>query len=258
MKRLRPAAVVVLLPLLNFPAHACSTVACVSGGPEFRRSFAVLVKHDGKPLGGVRIEIATYVTNAAKVSFAGETGIDGKAVISNLPPGEYWLAARLLGVQIADQCFHVARRASIGAKRAVRYQWGDLVPAVRRIAGTLVDSQPGTGESRVRDLIHRVNVPVDGAALRLENALTRESFGTVSDSGGNFAFDPVPDGTYVLHVEGGNTGRPFDPEDLAIKVSGTATSDAIALTRRDAAGGSCGGTQLDLLPREPKRTTGRR
>ena len=64
-------------------------------------------------------------------------------------PGDYWLDASFLGVNAAYFCFHVSERPSRKAKRRMRYDWGDLAPATRQLAGKLVDSQPGTGESPI-------------------------------------------------------------------------------------------------------------
>lgn len=58
--------------------------------------------------------------------------------------------------------------ANPACKAAVKIRMGDLAPATRRIAGKLIDSQPGTGENRIWNLVHRVNVPVTEARLNLQ------------------------------------------------------------------------------------------
>lgn len=214
--------------------------ACLDHGPEMDRSLAVLVRHGGKPLPGVHVQI----TGAAQIEHV--TGPDGKAVFPELSPGDYWLRADLLGITAGYQCFHVARRGSLRAKRLVRYTWGDEAPATRDAAGKLLDSQPGTGGNPVWNITHRVSVPIVGAQVDLRNPVTGEVFQTRSNQGGAFRFDHVPKGTYVLHVERGNTGRAFDPADLLLAVNPRATREQFVLIRTEPGGGSCGGTSLEL------------
>lgn len=137
--------------------------------------------------------------------------------MADVLPGDYWLNVELLGINAAYHCFHVARRSSRKAKGLLTYEWGDLAPAMRRVSGTLVDAQPGTGSTPLWNIIHRVSVPISSATLRLQNAITPEAFSTKSDDRGEFAFNLIPNGTYVLHIEGGTTGRSYDSTDLLIK-----------------------------------------
>jgi hypothetical protein len=242
-KTLTSAVFAVQLLLVLPPTSACSLVACLGRGIELQRDFVVLVKHEGKPLQGVTIRVTD---TAATVRFSGVTASNGMVRAASLPPGDYWLSADLLGVNAAYHCFHVAERASRRAKRRMIYEWGDFAPATSRIAGTLIDSQPGTGDTPLWNLVHRVNVPVREARLKLQNPLTGAVFSTVSDQNGAFAIDRVPPGVYVLHIEGGKSGRDYDATDLLINLSPRATKDKLVLTRREAGGGSCGGTSLEL------------
>lgn len=242
-KALTSAVFSALLLLVPAPMSACSLVACLDQGIELQRNFVVLVKHHGKPLQGVTIRVTD---SAATVRFSGITASNGMVRAATLPPGNYWLSADLLGVNAAYHCFHVADRASRRAKQRMTYEWGDLAPATSRIAGTLVDSQPGTGDTPLWNLVHRVNVPVREARLKLQNPLTGAIFNTVSDQNGAFAIEGVPPAIYVLHIEGGKSGRDYDATDLLINLSPRATKDTIVLTRREAGGGSCGGTSLEL------------
>ena len=243
-RTLTSAVFAALLLLVPVPTSACSLVACLGQGIELQRDFAVLVKHEGKPLQGVSISVTD---NAATVRFSGVTASNGKVRVAGLPPGDYWFRADLLGVNAAYHCFHIAERASRRAKQRMTYEWGDLAPAFSRIAGTLIDSQPGTGDTPLWNVVHRVNVPVREARLELRNPLTGAVFSTVSDQNGAFAVNGVPAATYVLHIEGGKSGRDYDATDLLINLSPRATKDMIVLTRREAAGGSCGGTSLELF-----------
>ena len=237
-----------LLPLLSIPASACSFASCGNHGIEMRREFVVMVKHQGKPLAGVSVQISRDAENVARVTgFSGVTGVDGTVPVTDVPAGDYWLNAELLGIKAAYHCFHVAQPQSRKAKGRVTYEWGDLAPATRRIAGSLIDSQPGKGGTPLWNFVHPVKVPISGARLRLQNPITGEAFNTASDQGGVFAFDQIPSGTYVLHAEGGRSDRDYDGTDLLIRLSPVASRNTLVLTRRDAIGGSCGGTLLDLL-----------
>jgi hypothetical protein len=167
-------------------------------------------------------------------------------MFNKLSPGDYWLRADLLGINAGYQCFHVAAKGSLRAKRSLRYTWGDEALATRAVTGKLVDSQPGTGGHPLWNITHRVSVPIVGAHVDLRSPVTGEDFQTKSNQEGAFRFDHIPQGTYVLHVERGNIGRVFDPTDLLLAVNPRATRDQLVLIRTEPSGGSCGGTSLEL------------
>jgi hypothetical protein len=220
--------------------RACSLVSCIDRGVEIRGNFVVQVKHDGKPLPGVKIEIKT---NRDAVEFTGLTGPDGKTTITKLPPGEYWLSVEFLGISAGYHCFHINRQPSKKAKRVMKYEWGDLAPGMRRVAGSIIDSQPGGGGTPLWNLTHRVTVPIAGAVLRLRNAISGQVFARISDEHGGFEFDSIPNGTYVLH-ESGATGRAYDPTDLLIKVRADGTRTAVVLSRQEPGATNCGDASL--------------
>ena len=206
-----------------------------------------MVKHQGKPLAGVSVEVTTNTEGTSTKLISDVTATDGTVSVTNLPPGEYWLHANLLGVTAGIQCFHVRNQASRKAKRNITYEWGDLAPATRRMAGKLIDCQPGNIGNRLRDLAQCVEVPISGSRLKLQNPVSGTSYGTTSDDHGSFEFDPVPNGTYVLHVEGGKAGiREYDSADLLVELSPAARWNFLLLTRRDPGAGSCGGTSVEL------------
>jgi hypothetical protein len=113
-------------------------VGCASNGYEMRHDFVVRIKHDGKTLQGVSVRVTSNVENVTKVQFSGLTAVDGTVHVTNLPVGNYWLSAALLGIAAAYECLHVAARTSIKAKRTLTFDWGDMAPATRRIAGKLI------------------------------------------------------------------------------------------------------------------------
>ncbi len=194
-------AVASLVSLISVPSNACSLAGCLNHGVEANQYFTVMVKHDGKPLAGVLVEI----TGEGKEQFSGLTPTDGKIRL-NLSPGHYWIKAELLGISVAYDCFHINQRSSKSAKRKFNYEWGDLAPATRRIAGKLIDSQPRKDGTPLWNLLHRIDVPITGAALKLQDPVTGSAYTTMSDSSGGFVFDSIPPTTYVLHIEGGVAG----------------------------------------------------
>jgi hypothetical protein len=234
------AALIWSIPL---PAMACSLAACFDRGIETERNFAVTIKHQGKPLQGVSIKVTAPDST---IKFSGVTTSKGLVDVAGLVPGDYWLDASFLGINAAYFCFHVSKQPSHRAKRRMQYDWGDLAPATRQVAGRLVDSQPGTGESPIWNLIHRVNVPIAGAKLTLQNPVTNEIHSALSDQSGSFAFDQIPAGVYVIHIDGGS-GRPYEATDLLIRLTPNANRDRLELVRREPSGGRCGGTILELV-----------
>jgi hypothetical protein len=243
-------ASVGILTLLTIPVStvACSLVGCADRGVELRRNFSVTVTHQNKPLPGVSVEITGNSDVAGHQLFSELTSVDGTAHFANLPPGDYWIKADLLGVEAGYECFHINSIASRKAKKARRYEWGDMAPAIRQAAGRLVDSQPGRGGNPLENLLHRVDVPIAEARLALRQPVSGAVYTTVSDANGHFAFDRVPEGTYVLHIEPGTAsgGRSFDSTDLLIQLSDAAKQSTLLLARREAGGGSCGGMSLEI------------
>ncbi len=247
----RPAAslvVVCLLPLVAVPAGACSLAGCQDRGIEMRSDFAVKIRHADIPLPGATVEIAGPQGTSGARKFTVTTDKDGIARITSLAPGDYWLDAEYLAIGAAYHCFHVKERPSRKAKSNLTYDWGDLAPGTRRIAGKLLDSQPGKGGTPIWNLGHRVDVPIVGAKLTLQNATTRAVYHTTSDASGAFAFDAIPNGTYVLHIDAGKVekDRDYEASDHLISLGSTANGDSLLFKRQEASGGCCGGTSLEL------------
>jgi len=236
--------------LLTIPSStfACSAVGCLGRGVELRRNFTVTVTHEDKPLPGVSVRISGNSELAGNRSFSQLTSADGTAHFANLPPGDYWIQADLLGITAGYECFHVNSSASRKAKKTRRYEWGDMPPAARLAAGRLVDSQPGKGGNPLENLLHRVDVPIAEARLELREPVIGTVYTTVSDADGHFTFDRVHSGIYVLHIAAGTApgNRAFDATDLLVRFSDTAKRSTLLLSRREPGGGSCGGTSLEI------------
>ncbi len=249
MKNLWAVGVVVTcLHVAAVPASACSIAGCLDRGVEMRRGFAVKIKHADKPLAGVSVEITGPQDTSDAKKFTGATGKDGIARINNLLPGNYWLNAEYLGIGAAYHCFHVNEKPSGKAKRKLTYDWGDLAPATRRIAGKLVDSRPGEEGTPIQRLLHRIDVPIPDAKLKLQNATTGAIYKASSDATGTLAFEGLPPGTYVLHIDAGRVGpdREYDASDLLVALASSAKRDSLLLRRQEPGGGSCGGRSLEL------------
>jgi hypothetical protein len=223
--------------------------SCAGDGVEMRRAFVVDITYGGRPLPGAAVEVRGFggEKDNSKL-FSTVTALNGKVNVGDLPPGNYWLYTDFLGISAGSQCFHVAQSASRTAKKRIAYEWGDLAPGVRRMAGRLVDSQPSHGGSPISNLIHRVDVPIAHAKMKLQNPITATVYSAESDADGYFTLGQMPPGTYVLHVDGGTVtnGREYEPTDLLVALGETAKWDSLLLSRRDGGGGSCGGAYLEL------------
>jgi len=235
----------VAAALLSFRCQsaACSLAGCLNDGDEMRPTFTIRVTHDDKALAGVNFHIVAKGTEW----FSGITDETGTLQVRRLAPGLYWLNGDILGTGVVYTCFHVKGKPSRRAKTKLAYTWGDEAPATTRIAGTLVDSQPGKGGTPLWNLLHRADVPIAGASLKLQDPLTRAIYLANSDREGKFSFEALPNGTYVLHIEDGAAGdRTYDATDQVISLDANAARNWLVFKRRDGGGGSCGGTELEL------------
>lgn len=219
-------------------------VGCAGRGREMPSHFTVKVSHNDKPLAGVSVD----VLSGDQKRFSGISSQPGTVRVTNLDPGDYWLIVQYLDISATYQCFHVEAHPSRAATKHLSFDWGDLAPSVREVAGSLIDSQPGKGGTPIWNMTHRVPVPIPGAVLKVINALTGTTFDSVSGNSGQFHFPSIPDGTYVLHVEGGTYpgGRTYNSGDFVIKVNATASPDVFSITNREAGGGNCGGLSLEV------------
>lgn len=212
-----------------------------------RRNFTVKVTHQGKSLAGVSIQIDGHSGGNSK-SFSALTDARGSARFADVPSGDYWIKAELLGIGAGYECFHIDPFPSRKAKKVRRYTWGDDPSAYRQASGQFVDSQPGKEGNPLQRLLHRVNVPVSGARLELHRPGIESVVSTVTDADGHFAFDRVPNGIYVLHIASGVApgNRAYDSADLLVEFSDKANRSILLIKYREASAGSCGGTGLEL------------
>jgi hypothetical protein len=229
---------------------ACSAQGCLGDGIELSRNFDVVVKHDGKALQGVSVNVTSNTEYGGGVVVSGTTSSNGIFRVKDLAPGKYWLNAELLGVTAGSQCFHVENRPSASARTNIQYDWGDLAPATRQIAGKFVYGELGQGGTRLLKYLHQREVPIDAATLSLRSPFGNETYKSVSDSNGHFSFPLAPEGVYVLHIDAGRTsvGHHYGSADLLIRLAKNATSDDILLKQMIAGFGNCGGINLTTEP----------
>src|SRR5277367_104398 len=247
VKTLLGAAALFLVALSPRSLAACSMVGCLGNGIELRQDFEVKVTHDGQPLSGVTIQITGNNGSSIVELFSRQTGAAGKVHLSKLPPGDYWLRVDLLGILAGSECFHVSPVSSRMAKREISFEWGDEAPAAREAAGKLIHTQAGDGARPIWNITHPVHVPISNARLSLRAPQSNAFYSTTSDNDGQFKFGEVPEGLYVLRVEGGATagGRGIEPVSLLFRLSHSAPQRNLFVDESDAFGGRCGGWSIE-------------
>jgi hypothetical protein len=213
---------------------------CLNNGDEVRPNFTIMVTHDERPLAGVNFHI---VAKGAE-QFSGITDDRGIIHVQKLAPGLYWLNGDLLGTGVVYTCFHVTERPSRKAKIKLTYTWGDEASASSKVAGRLVASEPAKGGTPIWNLTHRVDVPISGASLTLRDPISHAVYITTSDQDGHFSFEGLPNGAYVLHIEGGTAGEfTYDPADSVVELTNMAKRGEL-LFKGGPSG--CGGNELAL------------
>ena len=213
------------------PAGACSIeLICPHHGPEVRRDFVVLVKHLGKPLARVTIQIFRVEEFKFEQVASGETGNEGTFQINNLPAGNYHINIEKLGVSAEYTCFHVSKLTGLGATRRLTYQWGDDAPATRQIVGRVLGAPKYASFNDA--LRHSADPPLAGTLLTLWDPITNNKSETRSGPDGKFAFDGVSDGTYVLKADGDTqpSGLYF-PGAIVIRLNSQAARETLLLWR---------------------------
>jgi len=214
---------------------ACSiSENCPHHGFAAAKNFTVTIRHAGKPLQGVLVEM---IPDGDGLDIAGTTGAAGSVLFENLLPGNYHLSVSKLGITTVYQCFHVAKWATaLTAKRTMSFNWGDDAPETRQISGKLVSRRvliDATGQ-------HPDPAPVAGIHLTLTNALTSMRYETTSNPAGLIAFSSVTEGVYVLHSEA-DEGRHYDAGDLLIRINPAAARSDLMLEIHGG-GGDCRGS----------------
>lgn len=153
----------------------------------------------------------------------------------------------LHGTYAGHNCFHVEDWPTRTAETKLHFTWGSFAPATQRLQGRLSDFRWGKGGTFAWNLSHGVSLPIADAKLSAWNPITNSTYQASSDGQGEFAFGEMPEGTYVLHVEGGRAGKwDYEGTDLIVRIDHNLSRGATILTRREATLGGCGGTDLEF------------
>jgi hypothetical protein len=88
-----------------------------------RRTFVVDVTYGGTPLPGVAVKVRGFggEKNDSEL-FSSVTARNGRVIVGDLPPGNYWLHAEFLGISAGSRCFPVASSSSRSAKKQIAYE----------------------------------------------------------------------------------------------------------------------------------------
>jgi hypothetical protein len=225
-------AVMYLLVMTAEAAHGCSISSMQL--QQVSSDLTVVVTHRDNPIAGIAVEVVAY--ESGDRVFDGITDEHGTVFIHGLLLGRYFLTAAQAGIESGKGWIEVA--AVPEAKRIDRFefQWADWAYQTSRIAGTLSGLIPGNTGNELQDLIHPKQVTYSGVAMTLRNAFSDAEYRTVSDSTGFFIFDNVPDGIYVLTVDGGMmsiAARPADKTTLVVELTLTSNRNSLPLQLKD-------------------------
>lgn len=227
-------------------AFGCSvSTGCNFDVHTVRPEFPVTVMHQGQPLRGAKVSVS-YMSEDKPQALEFETDASGHAEVRNLRPGRWSLSVSYLGVSGGGGCLQVSSFPLRTAHRSLSYNWGDSASASTAIAGSVVDSQPGRTGNPLLDRVRRIQVPIPGARLRLESPSKGELGSKLTDEKGEYSFDEVPDGVYVLYVEDVRAYIAVPPTRWLIRKSSAASSTRVVFfTQGDS--GSCGGPLAALF-----------
>ena len=102
------------------------------------------------------------------------TGDDGQAIIRNLKPGEYSLAATYLGIGAAWDCFHVEEASE--PETLLAYEWGKDATPVREAAGVVRFKVLGDGDNPIERVLHSKKTGAASMPLRLTDVESKETY----------------------------------------------------------------------------------
>ena len=165
-------------------------------------NMTVKVTHLGKPIAGIEVEVVPQADGADPVFFA-VTDEDGAAQIAGLVVGRYYLIASHRGFEGGREWIEVVSRADAKTIQHFDFQWADYAYVTRRAAGWLVGFVPGDTGNKIMDLARPKSTVYPGVGITLTGAFSDAEYHTLSDATGSFDIGPVPDGIYVLAIDGG-------------------------------------------------------
>jgi hypothetical protein len=228
--------------LLGAQAAVCCSVQSLKL-QQVASDFTVVATHRKNPIAGIRIEIQPK--GKAERVVTEETNEAGEIRVTGLPVGEYFVSASHADIEAGTQWIEVVAVPDDKTKSRLAFEWADWSYKTKRVAGTLTGLVPGDSGNPLMDIVHPKETIYPGVAISLRNAFGTEEYRTVSDSSGGFAFDHIPDGIYLMTIEGGmksvnGTGA---QTTLVIDLAAASSRDFLPLRLQD---DGCGSVEFAL------------
>lgn len=195
----------------------------------------ITITHRGAAIAGIPVRVTREGEAAAEV-FSASTDEHGAVVTGILPVGRYYLVATYLGFEAGEEWIEVVAGRSETAKSEFAFRWADDTYVVHRVDGSLSGLVPGNSGNALQNLLHPVETVYSGVRVTLKSAFSDPTYSTISDSTGRFIIDPVPDGIYLLTIEGGMmsvSGRGADETTAIVDVSHSAASGFLPMRLKD-------------------------
>jgi hypothetical protein len=237
---------ILLRVLLLLMCCVQAAVATSLRGLELRQvssRLTVAVTHRKKPIAGIKVQIIPE--KSVDPVFTGSTDERGIVLIDGLTAGRYYLTASYEEFEAGKEWIEVVAVPNAKIKKRFDFQWADWSYQTRLVAGTLTGLVPGNTGHPLMDIVHPNATVYSGVAITLKNAFAEDERRTISDSTGAFCIDDVPDGIYILTIEGGmkSIAGNADITRQVIDVTRTGTRDSLPLELK---GTGLGGAEFEL------------
>lgn len=208
--------------------------------------LTVVVTHRKKPIAGIKVQIIPE--KRVDPVFTSSTDERGIVLIDGLAAGRYYLTASYEEFEAGKEWIEVVAVPKAKIKKRFDFQWADWSYQTRRVAGTLTGLVPGNTGHPLMDIAHPNPTVYPGVAITLKNAFAEDERHTISDSTGAFLFDHVPEGIYILTIEGGmkSIAGNADITRQVIDVIRTGDRDSLPLELK---GTGLGGAEFELADR---------
>jgi hypothetical protein len=176
-------------------------IACDQQFPEWKRgpAFSIEVTMDTRPLSNIKVFLQPKGANKRARPIETSTNENGIAYFDQVAPGQYYIEASRLGLQVAPGTVIVSKKAS---SEQIHIGWPLRTKYVLSMIAGRFERHFFNKQHPVEGYIHRELHPLSGTKLTLIPIDSkRDAISTVTDSGGNFSFPPAAPGYYLLHVE---------------------------------------------------------
>jgi hypothetical protein len=184
---------------ISLRASACS----YSSNPaKIGRNFSVQVLYRSQPLAGLQIELSTDPkgNENSRPILTTSTNKNGLSEFSNVRPGPYYISIKDAAFPQSTEIVVNGRRTN-SRKEKLTFEWpGFALLSVRSVSGLL--NAPVRTANPLNEQAHPTFGALGGVKLTLLRAVTNEMIEAQSATeSGAFAFESVPAGLYVLHIE---------------------------------------------------------